>query len=223
MTLKFNIALSALGTTPRGFGELQYTEAGNPFAGMLLRDLAVKADSMMTFWAQYRTTPAVYGQLDTALRHINAAFSGAIDTVKFSDTLKLTGTQRLVDVGILTATSVTPAVLVEQTAKGAMDESLVPVQAALYQNYPNPFNPTTQIRFDLPVNMQVSITVFNLLGQEVQHLANNEPMEAGVHEVTFDGSNMASGVYFYRIMANGTEDQGVVTNYQTVKKMLLVK
>lgn len=78
----------------------------------------------------------------------------------------------------------------------------VPTTLMLYQNYPNPFNPSTSIRFDLPMRSSVRLSVYNLLGQEVLRLVDNE-MEAGVHTVSVDASRLASGMYIYRLMAAG--------------------
>jgi photosystem II stability/assembly factor-like uncharacterized protein len=83
----------------------------------------------------------------------------------------------------------------------------------LEQNYPNPFNPSTTIRYALPAKSHVTLTVFNSLGQQVAVLQNGE-QEAGSHEVKFDASRLASGVYFYRIQAG--------ESVQT-KKLLFVK
>jgi hypothetical protein len=96
------------------------------------------------------------------------------------------------------------------------DES-VPATFSLEQNYPNPFNPSTVIAFGIPTNSHVRLTVFNLLGQEVQTLVDGN-MSAGTHEVTWDGTNssgssVASGVYFYRVEAG--------QNVETRKMMLL--
>ena len=70
----------------------------------------------------------------------------------------------------------------------------------LGQNYPNPFNPSTVIRYALPYKARANVTVFNALGQSVRELVNGEE-EAGYHEVKFDGTGLASGVYFYRLQA----------------------
>jgi 5'-nucleotidase / UDP-sugar diphosphatase len=70
----------------------------------------------------------------------------------------------------------------------------------LGQNFPNPFNPTTVIGYALPGRMRANVTVFNALGQVVRELVN-EDQDAGYHEVRFDGTGLASGIYFYRLHA----------------------
>jgi hypothetical protein len=70
----------------------------------------------------------------------------------------------------------------------------------LEQNYPNPFNPTTTIRFSLPIESFVTFKVFNLLGEQVSEVIR-QSLKKGFHEIKFDGSNLASGVYFYHLNA----------------------
>jgi len=89
-----------------------------------------------------------------------------------------------------------------------------PLTFSLSQNYPNPFNPSTEIKFDLPQNTFVTLRVYNAVGQVVAELVNNEYRNAGSYSVSFDGSKLASGIYFYSIEA------GV---YKEVKKMVLLK
>ncbi len=89
----------------------------------------------------------------------------------------------------------------------------VPRYFILDQNYPNPFNPSTTIRYGLPHKTTVQLSVYNILGQSVSTLVNGE-QEAGYHEVQFDGSKLASGVYLYRMQA-GT--------YVEMRKLLLVR
>jgi hypothetical protein len=72
----------------------------------------------------------------------------------------------------------------------------------LMQNYPNPFNPTTTIPFDLPNQGKVALKVYDLLGRSIFTLLD-ENLAAGHHEIKFDGSQLASGIYFYRLEFNG--------------------
>ncbi len=85
---------------------------------------------------------------------------------------------------------------------------------ALNQNYPNPFNPTTQIGFSLPQNEHVRIDVYNMLGQRVATLANGL-FTAGTHQISFDASRLASGMYMYRLQT----EHGIAL----MKKMTLIK
>lgn len=89
----------------------------------------------------------------------------------------------------------------------------VPEKFTLYQNYPNPFNPNTTINFDLAKNTNAKIILFDILGREVITLVD-EYMKAGSYKYEFDGSSIASGVYFYKIIAGDFID---------TKKMTLVK
>jgi hypothetical protein len=95
---------------------------------------------------------------------------------------------------------------------------IAPDVFALEQNYPNPFNPSTTINFSLAADSKVSLTVFDILGQEVANLINGN-VAAGSHEINFNASNVNSGVYFYRIDATGVDG----TNFTSVKKMILTK
>lgn len=81
-----------------------------------------------------------------------------------------------------------------------MAQSPAPGKFALAQNYPNPFNPSTLIAYSVPVRSHVSLIVYNTIGQQVATLISTE-QEGGSHEVRFDGSKLASGIYFYRLQA----------------------
>jgi hypothetical protein len=83
----------------------------------------------------------------------------------------------------------------------------------LHQNYPNPFNPTTTIAYSLTQSADVELKVYNLLGQEVAVLAEGS-QSAGLHQVRWDASEQASGIYLYRLRAGDAV---------TTKKMLLLK
>ena len=94
----------------------------------------------------------------------------------------------------------------------------VPKEYALYQNYPNPFNPSTTIWFDLKQQSTISLKIYNVLGQQVDERIHGL-MDAGRYKEVVDMSRFASGVYYYRITANG-KDGGVFT---AMKKMMVVK
>lgn len=83
----------------------------------------------------------------------------------------------------------------------------------LNQNYPNPFNPSTTIEFTLPKSEFVELKVYNILGKEVSTLVSNK-LKSGNHTYTFDGKNLASGIYYYQLVAG---------DYREVKKMILIK
>jgi len=88
-----------------------------------------------------------------------------------------------------------------------------PVEFSLSQNYPNPFNPATKINYSVPKDGYVKISVYNVIGQEVAELVNGM-IKAGTHEVNFDASGLTSGIYFYKIEANG---------FSNIKKMTLLR
>jgi hypothetical protein len=88
-----------------------------------------------------------------------------------------------------------------------------PKRFSLEQNYPNPFNPVTSIEYSLPNASQVSLIVYNILGQQVAELVNGN-IKAGEHTVTFDASKLGSGIYYYRLQSE---------NNISIKKMVFVK
>jgi len=89
----------------------------------------------------------------------------------------------------------------------------MPKEYVLYQNYPNPFNPSTKIKYALPQNSMVNLTVYNAIGEVVLVLVN-EVQDEGFHEIAFDAANLPSGIYLYRLIANDKIQ---------VKKMILLK
>ena len=106
----------------------------------------------------------------------------------------------------------------------------VPTQFILDQNYPNPFNPLSTIRYGLPQRSQVTLTVFITLGQQVAVLQNGV-QGPGYHEVRFDGSGLASGVYFYRLSVSPLarrdpvtqERDGQAGTFVQTRKLLLLR
>lgn len=94
-----------------------------------------------------------------------------------------------------------------------VEDKVSQLDFALNQNYPNPFNPTTVISYQIPVTSQVSLKVYDVIGNEVAALVNKvEP--AGKYEVTFNAANLPSGIYFYQLKTDG---------FNVVKKMTLLR
>jgi hypothetical protein len=235
--LKLNILASDSGITPKGFGTLVIDTviqlAGRNLKGLSLYEFANYYDSCMTYWkrlgidtledyqelgniATYtlkRINDGFYAALDTATATRNYVVDSALVVNKkpYSVTLK----------GVSTATTVD---IVKQPTELKENASLLsysnttyaPSQFALLQNYPNPFNPTTAISFQLSAISEVTLKIYNVLGQEVAVLIDNERMENGEHEVQFDANGLTSGVYFYRLNVNNGE-------FMQTKKLLLMK
>lgn len=107
-----------------------------------------------------------------------------------------------VELGIA-KTNLTTAItgLVKLTNSADSDNGNLPLAFSLSQNYPNPFNPSTQINFTIPENSYISLKVFNLIGEEISSIYSGYK-KAGKYSVSFNGSHLASGVYFYRLTTN---------------------
>lgn len=101
----------------------------------------------------------------------------------------------------------------EQTVSITQTNSIVPEKYRLYQNYPNPFNPTTKIKFDIQKAGAVKLSVYNSLGKLVKNIVN-QYAPAGSFEVIFDGKDLSSGIYYYKMEVDG---------FVITKKMMLVK
>lgn len=99
------------------------------------------------------------------------------------------------------------------TPAAGVKEGNIPVAFSLEQNYPNPFNPVTTIEYSIPKSSFVTLKIYDMLGNEIKKLVN-EQKSPGYYRVDFNGSKMASGIYFYRLEAN---------DFTTVKKMVLLK
>ena len=90
---------------------------------------------------------------------------------------------------------------------------IIPDVYVLEQNYPNPFNPSTKIKFSISKESNVNLSIYNVLGELISSLVN-EQMKPGYYEYDFNASNLATGVYLYRIKAG---------NFVETKKMILMK
>jgi hypothetical protein len=228
IALKISIVASQLEKTPLGFGELIYNDGGsNQFNGLMIKEIAHAGDSLMmgSYSAGVHLFPdaATFHLLDSTVQNINNAFEGPMDTVKFSDSLKLKGVRLLADVPYLRSNS---TVVPEKLQPVQVINLDLPLSSELRQNYPNPFNPTTTIEFSLSNPAVVTLKVYNTVGQEVATLLDNQQMDDGEQQVQFNASKLSSGVYFYRIIAEqiGNEDDGIPSSYfSSAKKMLLIK
>jgi hypothetical protein len=227
LTLKLNLAASVMNQFPNGFGELTFhdqNDPSNPLNGVSVAEISVIADSMLScMQIQSLSTQPTVGQLFNVIDNILHAFPGPVDTVAFYPWTVLNGVRPLMDVPYLHPTAGATPSSVPLPRENA---DFTPEHFTLAQNYPNPFNPTTTIQFSLPVSGYVTLTVFNLLGEKVGEPIHREFMEEGVEEVEFDGSDVASGVYFYRLVVEeqmDPEDPAYVKSFTTTRKMVLLK
>jgi polyhydroxybutyrate depolymerase len=102
---------------------------------------------------------------------------------------------------------------IDLTSSAINQQNIIPLSFKMSQNYPNPFNPRTIINYELPIMNYVELIIYNIIGDKVVTLIS-ERQEAGYHQVEWDASGLASGVYYYRIQAG---------NYTDVKKMIFIK
>ena len=117
-----------------------------------------------------------------------------------------------------TVVSDTGEFVLSRAALGSIDGYAIPEQFSLHQNYPNPFNPVTTLRYDLPENSLVNITIYDMLGREVKTLVN-QTQDAGYRSIIWDATNdygkpVSAGIYLYQIQAG---------KYISTKKMVLLK
>ena len=180
-----------------------WLSAGNDVAP-LLRQFGI--DSIYATFVDNST----YAVLSIDVNGTETAFAGTYTTAASG-----VGNINTIVLNQLAPTTLTSEGIFEITnyATGIDDDGQLPVEFSLEQNYPNPFNPSTRIAFELPTAATVKLTVFNLAGQEVAKLVN-EQRNAGRHEITFEAGNLPSGIYFYRIQAG---------NYISTRKMMLVR
>ncbi|MBM4165743.1 MAG: T9SS type A sorting domain-containing protein [Ignavibacteria bacterium] len=205
---------------PAKFGDLLYLQIGSPFNQMKLSSIALRVDSIMTYWNVFKdsntTHHLLYDSITVMLKKLNSAFATPIDSIDivyttFKPALTLRGEVKLVDIPYLTRDRSE-----ERTSTTIVRTRNIPEVFSLQQNYPNPFNPVTTIEFYLERTSIVSLNVYDILGREVSTLIHNEIMEEGLQDVDFDASSFASGVYFYRIDINNGE-------FTNVKKLMLMK
>ena len=215
LALRVNIGASDAEVTPPMFGDLIYnnddTVSGIPLKGMSLREIASLTDNLLTYWKKY--PPFQWFKMDSILRRINYAFVSPLRYVSKTP-LVFTGDVYIDSVTFLKPSEI-PIVRSLVFPPNSLEETS-PLEFKLFQNYPNPFNPSTVIEFTLPKSGLADLKVYDILGREIVTLLDEVELDEGQHEVEFDGSDMASGVYFYRIVVNKGE-------FLQVRKMILVR
>ncbi len=195
---------------PYGGGTMYRFDAGSWKPGQII----VGGGSPSTAWTPASPNPAYVYTLSTntwsALPNVPVPTLGAYTgSVKYSNTYKFVLAGGYSGSAIITNTQVFADVITGIVPVGTE----IPKDFSVSQNYPNPFNPVTKIDFALPKSGNVTMKVYNILGKEVATLVN-ETKNAGNYTVSFNASNLSSGMYFYKIEANG---------FTEVKKMMLVK
>ncbi len=241
IVLAFNLGLEQKAKVPAGLGNLVYndgatepsecTQYGFPLNGKTVLQIKAIGDNIMT---NFEFVPkSCYKRLEEVASNINQAFScGGVDCENaveptVDSTQWVTGAKLFVQ-GIYPLTAapyLTSSNGVPPVTPPLWQTLPVPKAFALYQNYPNPFNPTTTITFDLPEASNVTLKIYNILGQEVATLLDHAATDAGNQAVDFDASRLASGVYLYRIVAEQLNNDGSASSkpFTQVKKMVLLK
>jgi len=233
VALKLNIAGNELGKMgDPGFSQLHWNGGGS-LQGMTILQVSEKIDTALSHWTT--VLPATFTEYYNAAHLINLAFIGPLDTVSFYNpkTLVVRGIHGVSAVAYLAPATDAPVTMnpinvgndalgfdEEGSVDNTTDNAAVPTTATLNQNFPNPFNPSTMISFNLLQPAQVTLKVYNILGQEVSTLLQNEEVMDGTYVIRFDGSGLSSGVYYYVI--SGQYDSGTELP-RSVGKMLMIK
>jgi len=144
--------------------------------------------------------------------------TGPVVTIPFALSEKAEGRSELVFQHVILADEHAHAIPAEVKSVPMTVERALPTTYALSQNYPNPFNPETVIEYELPEESHVTLTVYNVLGQEIRRL-ENEVKPGGYYKVVWDGKNefggqVATGIYFYRLEAGA---------FTSIRKMMILK
>ena len=232
LALQLNILASRLYKFPLGFGSLIWNDPASNYCSYSGFN-GKTVDTIMSQLNQYlgtgvdpkgSATPSDYW---CVAYWLNTAFNCPIDTIRWScDKLLLKGCTILKTVPYLSAPQPGSVPAFTEPMHRTAASYTPPEHYELQQNYPNPFNPVTTISFTLPEDANVTLKVYNALGQEIATLLDHEEFSEGDNDVQFDASDFPSGVYFYRVTAQGLgdPDQGTVgQTYTSVKKMVLLK
>ncbi|TAK61466.1 MAG: T9SS type A sorting domain-containing protein, partial [Bacteroidetes bacterium] len=223
LALKLNILASSYLKFPYGLADLVYDnsndDVNDPFNGDRVEDIAAYVDQFLNCGNFPRGTDST--TYLSVIKNINSAFADStVDTLCWSCTrLMLTGVRTVNEISYLRE-SPTATPHAEFLPIPSVE---IPNDFSLEQNYPNPFNPSTAIRYSLSVKSVVTLKVFNVLGQEVAALLDNEAVEEGEYEIPFNANTLPSGVYFYRITIQSVDEDGIQQTFTDVKRMMLIK
>jgi hypothetical protein len=212
-------ATQPLDTT--ALGDLIYNDLGNPGDpgnGLTIRQLIFFVDSALTYCDHFNLNPEIYAKLDTCVSRINRAFDGDYIAISLFPFI-VAGTHSVAEYSFIHPNPTAAPFTRRSHDYSMLDQQ--PEQFLLLQNYPNPFNPTTTISFSIAQEGRVTLKVYNMLGQNVATLLNNEVIDEGEREVEFDASTLTSGIYLYRVEVTNVSDPGKM--FTQVNKMLLVK
>ncbi len=173
----------------------------------------------ITFYSESDSSVIQYDQSDISKRgwtKIGTEYlqSGFGKIIKIDNSLLEGGKYLMADAFMLMINrKLSPDIVVEVDDKDDRQELIIPANFELYQNYPNPFNPVTTIRFAVPNSEHVTIKVYDILGRLVKVLVDRH-VETGLHEVVFDASSEASGLYIMQMYSD---------QYSVSKKMIMIK
>ena len=176
----------------RFFNSSPWTTVGGDFSSTVSASQSVAGIGFYPWGSTPQMVNDVQMWLDTPLSNFGWLLRGV---ESLAPTAKRFDTRENINPGVRPALTV-----FYRTSVGMKDDPQLPSKIILYQNYPNPFNPTTSITFSLPSAQHVTLSVLDVLGQEISTLLR-EQRTAGTHSVTFDGTGLASGVYYYKLQA----------------------
>jgi hypothetical protein len=166
--------------------------------GELVHNGGISFSSSITI--NFRYTAPTYATTDSIFATVNAGYAGKWNFVS-------------------------EKIIVVKNSIGIGNNNDLPVRFELKQNYPNPFNPNTKIVYNIPDigkrnPFEVSLKVYNIIGEEIVTLVNGK-LNYGTYETFFDGSNLPSGIYFYKLTVSDPLER--IDNFSEVKRMSLIK
>ncbi|MBS4029601.1 MAG: T9SS type A sorting domain-containing protein [Ignavibacteriales bacterium] len=215
---KTNLMMSDRGITPQGLSDLVFDNGSgdaNMLNGKPLWQILSLVDSSLTYYGHF-SIAGMYDSMANTLSLLNKTFSGNMDTFSVKP-LKVRGTKDILGLSFLSSGMNAKQNISNQSGVQKEQE---PSQFLLFQNVPNPFNPTTTVSFSLNQSADITLKVYNAIGEEISTLLNGERMEEGEYSVPFFALQYPSGIYFYRLTGRDANSHIL---FSTTKKMALIK